>query len=97
MFEPLKKAASVCREEIAVYRRVLSDPRTPRMAKFLLGLGVAYLVSPIDIIPDFIPGLGLIDDLLVVILILFAVKKLIPPNVLKEHRDAVRAEQSGER
>ena len=46
-------------------RRLLGDPRVPRRAKVALALLVGYLVSPIDLIPDFVPGLGFLDDALV--------------------------------
>jgi uncharacterized membrane protein YkvA (DUF1232 family) len=50
---------------VVLVRRLLADPRVPRRTKLVLGLVVGYLVSPIDLIPDFVPGLGLLDDALV--------------------------------
>ncbi|MFH0919832.1 MAG: DUF1232 domain-containing protein [Fibrobacterota bacterium] len=93
MFERLKSAGRALREEIAVYRRVLTDPRTPRLAKILLGLGVAYLLSPIDLIPDTVPGLGMLDDVVIAGLVLFIVRRLIPPAIIEEHRTAVKQEK----
>ena len=52
--------------EIRFYRRMLADVQTPIIAKWCLYLGLAYLASPIDLIPDFIPVLGHIDDLFIV-------------------------------
>jgi uncharacterized membrane protein YkvA (DUF1232 family) len=62
------------------------DPRTPWYAKVLTGLVVAYAFSPIDLIPDFIPVLGYLDDLLLVPLGISAAIKMIPPEVLAECR-----------
>jgi len=71
------------------------DPRTPALARWL-ALGVAaYAVSPIDLIPDFIPVLGYLDDLILVPLGLWLVLRLIPDAVLAECRQ--RAESAGAR
>lgn len=57
------------------------DPRTPRLVKLLALITVAYLCSPIDLIPDFIPVLGLLDDLLLLPLLCWLVIKLVPGEV----------------
>jgi uncharacterized membrane protein YkvA (DUF1232 family) len=59
---------------------------TPLFAKILAGLAVAYALSPIDLIPDFIPVLGLLDDLILLPLLIAASFKLIPKNILDECR-----------
>ena len=51
----LKAIGRHLRREVCYYRRLLSDPRTPRAPKWLLGLAVAYLSTPVDLIPDWIP------------------------------------------
>lgn len=62
------------------------DPRTPRLAR-LLAFGVAaYALSPIDLVPDFIPVLGLLDDLVIVPLGLMLVLRLLPAEVLDDAR-----------
>lgn len=62
------------------------DPRTPRLAR-LLAFGVAaYALSPIDLVPDFIPVLGLLDDLVIVPLGLMLVLRLLPAEVLGDAR-----------
>jgi uncharacterized membrane protein YkvA (DUF1232 family) len=53
-----------------MFRRLLADPETPRRRKLLLVALIAYLASPIDLIPDFIPVLGQLDDALLVALAL---------------------------
>jgi uncharacterized membrane protein YkvA (DUF1232 family) len=49
-----------------LFKRLLSDPRVPRRRKLLLGVMVAYLAVPFDLVPDFIPVIGLLDDALLV-------------------------------
>jgi uncharacterized membrane protein YkvA (DUF1232 family) len=66
------------------------DPRVPWYAKLLVGLIVAYALSPIDLIPDFIPVLGYVDDLLIVPAGIALAVKLLPNGVLEEHRTNAR-------
>jgi uncharacterized membrane protein YkvA (DUF1232 family) len=75
--------------EIDVYRRVLMDVRTPWYAKVVLGLAIAYFVSPIDLIPDPIPVLGQLDDLLIVPGLIWLALKLIPAEVVSSCRAEV--------
>lgn len=66
-------------------RRVAADPRTPRRARWwLIGLAI-YIASPIDPIPDFIPVIGHLDELILVPIILTHVRRMIPPEVWTEH------------
>jgi hypothetical protein len=66
-------------------RRVAGDPRTPRRARWwLIGLAV-YVASPIDPIPDFIPGVGHLDELVIVPLVLRRIRRMIPAEVWAEH------------
>jgi uncharacterized membrane protein YkvA (DUF1232 family) len=64
------------------------DPRTPWYAKALALAVAAYAFSPIDLIPDFIPVLGLLDDLIIVPAGIWLCLRLIPPEILAEHRAA---------
>ena len=83
-------ARSLKRDTHAVWLAA-RDPRTPWYAK-ALGMAVAaYALSPIDLIPDFIPVLGYLDDLLIVPAGLWLVLKLIPTDVLESHRAAAEA------
>ena len=66
-------------------RRVAADPRMPRRARWwLIGLAV-YVASPIDPIPDVIPGFGHLDELVIVPLVLRHIKRMIPPDVWADH------------
>jgi uncharacterized membrane protein YkvA (DUF1232 family) len=69
-----------------VYQAVLKDSRTPKLTKFFLGLAVAYALNPIDLIPDFIPVLGYLDDLIIIPALIFIAVKLIPRELLQEIR-----------
>ena len=71
------------------------DERTPLAAKLLAGAVAAYALSPIDLIPDFIPVLGLLDDLLIVPAGIWLVLKLIPTSLMAEFRE--RAARLAER
>lgn len=65
--------------------RVANDPRTPRRAKlWLLGLAL-YVLSPIDPIPDFIPVIGLLDEIVLVPIVLRHIRRMIPDEVWDEH------------
>ena len=86
MIDRLRAWARSLKSEIAVLAAAIRDPRTPRAAKILGALVVAYAVSPIDLIPDFIPVIGFLDDLVLVPLGLWALRRMIPPEVLAEHR-----------
>jgi uncharacterized membrane protein YkvA (DUF1232 family) len=83
-------ARSLTRDTHAVWLAA-RDPRTPWYAK-ALGLAVAaYALSPIDLIPDFIPVLGLLDDLLIVPAGLWLTLRLVPPEVMIANRAAAEA------
>jgi uncharacterized membrane protein YkvA (DUF1232 family) len=67
--------------------RLLRDPRVPRRAKVSLGLAAAYVVSPIDLIPEVIPVFGILDDILIMVLALDALIDRSGPEVVREHWD----------
>ena len=68
-----------------LFRGLLGDERVPRSSKALLVLGGLWLASPIDLIPEFLPGIGAIDDALVAGLVLRHVVKRAGPNVVRDH------------
>jgi uncharacterized membrane protein YkvA (DUF1232 family) len=85
----LKETARRFKTELAVYRLVLKDARTPWLAKVLLGLAVAYVLMPFDLIPDFIPVIGHLDDLIIVPALVIMALRLIPPEIVVECRQQV--------
>ena len=67
--------------------RLTRDPRVPARSKATLVLLGAYLASPVDLIPDFIPGLGQVDDLVIAAFALDQMLNRVPEDVIKEHWD----------
>ena len=84
--ERLRGWARMLKRDIVVMWLAARDPRVPLPVKLLAGLVAGYALSPIDLIPDFIPVLGLLDDLLLVPLGIWLVLRLIPSELLAELR-----------
>ena len=82
----LKQRAQHLKAEAFALYLAASDPRTPWYAKLLAAGIVAYAFSPIDLIPDFVPVLGLLDDLILIPLGIALAIKLVPHQVLSECR-----------
>lgn len=78
------------RNEIGMYRSILRDPRCPRLARWLLGGAVAYALSPIDLIPDFIPVIGHLDDALILPLLIWLARRALPKELIQEHRSRIK-------
>lgn len=72
--------------EVPAIVLAIRHERTPRMAKMLAALTAAYAISPIDLIPDFVPVLGYLDDLIILPALIALTVKRIPPDVLEECR-----------
>lgn len=70
---------------LVLFRRLIGDPRVPRARKLLLGALLAYLAMPFDLIPDFIPIAGQLDDAVVVALTLRAILRDSGPGIVEEH------------
>jgi uncharacterized membrane protein YkvA (DUF1232 family) len=83
-------ARSLKRQSLALYYAA-RDPRTPWYAKLIAAAIVAYALSPIDLIPDFIPVLGLLDDLLLLPAAIWIVVRLVPKVVLDDARERADA------
>jgi uncharacterized membrane protein YkvA (DUF1232 family) len=92
MWQRSKDLVGAFRRELRVYRRVLADPRTPRAAKIFLGLAVGYLCMPFDLIPDFIPVLGHLDDVVLVPALVYCALRFVPRELVAEHRAHVQRE-----
>jgi len=80
------------REDTHAIFLAVRHPATPWYAKLFAAAVVAYAISPIDLIPDFIPVLGYLDDLVLVPLGIVAAIRMIPPHVLAECRERARNE-----
>jgi len=92
MFYQLKSIERNFRHEIKVYKLALRDSRTPKLAKFLIWLGIGYIFLPFDIIPDFIPVIGHLDDVIIVPALLMIAIKMIPREVIEDCRIRVSSE-----
>ena len=90
--ESLKQKAKQLKSEIYCLYLAYRDPRVAWYAKAFLLVIVAYALSPIDLIPDFIPVLGHVDDLIIVPVGIFLAMKMIPKEVLEECREKAKYE-----
>jgi len=88
--DSLKVIATMLKSEFDFYRRLHQHPQTPIVAKFLLWLAIAYVVMPFDLIPDFIPVIGQLDDLVIIPLLVYSALKLTPQNVIAECKGEVK-------
>lgn len=97
MLEKLKQRARQIKSETFALYLAARDPRTPWYAKLLVAGIVAYAFSPIDLIPDFVPVLGYLDDLIILPLGITLAIKMVPNSVLAECRtraqDAIQNER----
>ncbi len=92
--ERRKEIVRSFKRELIVYQRVLRDDRTPTAAKLFLGLAIGYLCMPFDLIPDFIPVIGLLDDAIIVPALVFAALRFVPREIVSQHREQVVREQT---
>ena len=86
MFETAKRWAREIKRDIVALYIAGRDPRTPWHAKAVAFAVAAYAISPIDLIPDFIPILGYLDDLIIVPLGIMLAVRLIPVDLMAEFR-----------
>ena len=91
MLEMLKAIAKEFKTYLRAYRLVLKDRRTPILAKVLLGAAVGYALMPFDLIPDFIPVIGHLDDIIIVPGLVYLALKLIPKELIEECRAKERS------
>ena len=87
-----KEKAKRLGTEVHALSLALRDPRVPWYARALAGIVVAYALSPVDLIPDFIPVLGYADDLLLIPAGIYLTQKLITREILEEYRQRARSE-----
>jgi uncharacterized membrane protein YkvA (DUF1232 family) len=82
LWSKARQAAKEAKREIDLYRLILEHPRTPIVAKALFAGAVLYAVSPIDLVPDFLPAVGWLDDLIVVPTLACLALELVPNDVI---------------
>ena len=96
MFKRLKAVVHSLEKETYALYLAYRDPRVPWYAKAFAAFVVAHTLSPIDIIPDFIPVLGYLDDLIITPLGIYLALKMIPAEVMAEaHQQAAQAKMDG--
>jgi uncharacterized membrane protein YkvA (DUF1232 family) len=84
----LKSWAAALKRDVAALWIAARDPRVPWYAKAVAAAVAAYALSPLDLIPDFVPVLGYLDDLLIVPLGIWLAVRLVPPALMAEFRVA---------
>lgn len=91
MLDRLRRWARTLKREVGALWFAARDPRTPKLAKLVALATAAYALSPIDLIPDFVPVLGLLDDLILVPAGLWLARRLIPAALMAEFRAGAEA------
>lgn len=88
------------KDEVLFLKSVISDPRTPKVSRWILSLALAYVLSPLDLVPDFIPVVGQLDDLIIVPILVLLALRIVPEQVILENRkrlmETPRHTQGGE-
>jgi uncharacterized membrane protein YkvA (DUF1232 family) len=93
MIQRAKRWAKTVKRDVHALYLASRDPRVPWYAKGLAVVVAGYALSPIDLIPDFIPVVGYLDDVILVPLGIMLVIRLIPPEIMAEHRALAAAAQ----
>jgi len=91
VIKKLKSFSKQLKQELAVYRLVLKHPKTPWLAKLFLGLAIAYLLLPFDLIPDFIPVLGQLDEVVIIPILVYIALLFIPKTIIQDCREQVQS------
>ena len=86
----LKEIAKRIKQELQLYQLIAKHAETPLLAKLFFGLAIGYLLLPFDLIPDFIPVLGQLDDLVMVPLLIYMALKLTPNDVINQCREQIK-------
>lgn len=92
--EHLKRWAADLQESVVALYLAAKEPDTPRLAKWVIAITVAYALSPIDLILDFIPVLGYLDDLLILPLGIWIAIRLIPDEIWRPARRGLQRRRS---
>ncbi len=97
MMGTVRRIVNGLKGRIRLYRLVLKHPGTPLLARLLLAAAVAYLLSPLDLLPDWIPVLGYADDVLIVGGLVALAIALVPREVVAECRERAEREADADR
>jgi uncharacterized membrane protein YkvA (DUF1232 family) len=97
LMQTLRQQARALKAETLALYLAVRDPRVPWYAKMTAAVVVAYALSPIDLIPDFVPILGYLDDLILIPLGIALVLHMIPVTVMEDCRERARVELTGNR
>lgn len=84
--QKIKEIAAKLKSEFEFYKRLQQHPQTPALAKFFLWLAIGYLLLPFDLIPDFIPVLGQLDEVVIIPILLYCALKCTPQQVIDDCR-----------
>jgi len=93
MKDRLRSWARVIKRDVHALYLAARDPRVPWYARALSVIVAGYALSPIDLIPDFIPVWGYLDDVIILPLGILLVIRMIPPEIMAEHRELAAAAQ----
>ncbi len=86
----LKEKTEQLKTELYALYLAYKDPRVPWYAKIIIVIIVGYFVNPIELIPDFIPFIGYLDDLVILLIGIYLLRKMIPKDIMAECRDKAR-------
>ena len=94
MRNKIRQIAEKIKSEISTYQLIMNDKRTPRAANRILKFAVAYILWPIDLIPDFIPIIGSLDEVIIIPMLVAIAFNMIPKEVIEESRAIARGKGS---
>ena len=89
MFSIIRRILGLIRRELKLYRILIKDSRTPRTSRLLLAAALAYAFSPLDLLPNVIPIIGFIDDLIIIPILVYLALRNIPKPLVLEGRTRI--------
>ncbi len=86
MVSTVRRVFGLIRRELKLYRILMKDSRTPRTARMFLAGAVAYAFTPLDLLPNLIPVIGFVDDLIIIPILVYFALRNIPKPLISEGR-----------